>query len=324
MTDPQSRPATVAEFLEDWLQSISYSVRPRTARRYAEYVRLHALPSLGNLPLASLSPKDLQILYAGRMRSGLSAMSVLHLHRTLHRALGQAQRWGLIEVNPAALVDPPRPERVEMHTLSPDEASRFLKTIRGDPLEALYTLAITTGMRQGELLGLHWREVDLERSSIKVTGSLQYVPGQGLSVASPKTTRSRRNVLLSATAVDALRRHRLGQERERSARTKDWEDMDLVFTNAHGRPIYASNLLKRSFTPLLEKAGLRHIRFHDLRHTAATLLLGQRVHPKVVSEMLGHTNISITLDLYSHATPTMQREAAAAMDDLLGGSSNPE
>jgi integrase len=307
---------TTGVFLEEWLGSIGHSVRPRTWHRYAEYVHLHIVPTLGARPLELLAPQEIQRLYASKIAAGLSPRSVLHLHRVLHRALAQAQRWGIVDDNAASLVDPPRPEPREMRALSPNEARRLLTAASGDRLEALYTLAITTGMRQGELLGLRWRDVDLEGRSIRVTGSLQYVPGQGLRVSAPKTARSRRNVLISELAAGALRRHSDRQRLEQSL-VDDWEDNGLVFPNRVGRAMYATNLLDRSFASLLERAGVPRIRFHDLRHTAATLLLGQGVHPKVVSEMLGHTNTSITLDLYSHATPTMQREAAGAFDRLL-------
>lgn len=307
---------TTSAFLEEWLGSIVHSVRPRTWHRYAEYIRLHIVPTLGACPIEAVTPREIQSLYSSKIAAGLSPRSVLHLHRVLHRALAQAQRWGVVDDNAAALVDPPRPEPREMRALSPDEARRLLAAAQGDRLEALYTLAITTGMRQGELLGLRWHEVSLEARSIRVTGSLQYVPGRGLRVSAPKTARSRRNVLISEIAAEALRKH-LEQQRLEQAHMDDWEDNDLVFPNRVGRAMYATNLLDRSFARLLQRAGLPRVRFHDLRHTAATLLLGQGVHPKVVSEMLGHTNTSITLDLYSHASPTMQREAAGAFDRLL-------
>jgi integrase len=274
------------------------------------------VPTLGRTTLSDVSPRDIQALYSQKISQGLSPRSVLHLHRVIHRALGHAQRWGLVDKNQADLVEPPRPEPREMRALSPDEARRVLEAAAGDRFEALYVLAMTTGMRQGELLGLRWRDVDVDTRSVRVTGSLQYIPGQGLRVSSPKTARSRRNVLLSELAAGALRRHRRRQDVERQG-SAEWEDNDLVFPNRRGRPMYATNLLARSFAGLLKGAGVPKIRFHDLRHTAATLLLGQGVHPKVVSEMLGHTNTSITLDLYSHATPTMQREAAGAFDRLL-------
>jgi integrase len=235
----------------------------------------------------------------------------------LHRALRHAQRRGLIEKNIAELVDPPKPQRREMQSLSPEQARRFLSVVRSDRFEALYVLAISTGMRQGELLGLHWRDIDLEGRSLRVTGSIRYVPGHGLGVSSPKTRSSRRQVMLSQVAVEALDRRREAQRSERTNSGEKWEDRNFVFTSRNGKPIYATNIVNRSFPQLLADAELPRIRFHDLRHTAATLLLGQGIHPKIVSEMLGHASIGITLDLYSHATPTIQREATAAFDRLL-------
>jgi len=242
---------------------------------------------------------------------------VVHLHNVLHRALSHAQRRGLVETNVTKLVDPPRAQRHEMQSLSPEEARRFLKVVRGDRLEALYVLAITTGMRQGELHALRWRDVDLAGGALRVTSSIQYVKGKGLHMSSPKTQRSRRQVMLSKTAVEALARRREAQHRERARQGDKWQDGDFIFTSRNGQPIYATNVVNRWFPKLLRSAGLPRIRFHDLRHTAATLLLGQGVHPKIVSEMLGHTSIGITLDLYSHATPTIQKEATAAFDRLL-------
>jgi integrase len=293
-------------------------VKPRTLRRYEEYVRLHAIPALGNIQLRKLSPSDLQLLYAKKIEHGLPPRSVLHLHMALHRALRHAQRRGLVRRNVAELVDPPKPQRCEMQSLSPEQARRFLAVVRTDRLEALYVLAITTGMRQGELLGLRWRDVDLPGRSLRVTGSIQYMKGDGLRVSSPKTRSSRRQVMLSQIAIDALDRRREAQKHERAQSHDNWEERDFVFTSRNGKPLYATNIVNRSFPKLLAVAGVPRIRFHDLRHTAATLLLGQGVHPKIVSEMLGHASIGITLDLYSHATPTIQKQATAAFDRLLG------
>jgi integrase len=174
-----------------------------------------------------------------------------------------------------------------MRTLSPEEARRLLSIARADRLEALYVVAITTGLRQGELLGLRWREVDLDDRTLRVVGSLQRIPGQGPTIVEPKTPRSRRLVMLGEEATEALWRHRSRQQEERVHAGSAWADIDLVFTNAVGRPLNPGNVRDRSFEPLLERAALPRLRFHDLRHTAATLLLGAGVHPKVVSEMLG-------------------------------------
>lgn len=307
---------TVGQFLTSWLESVRPSLRPRTHLRYEQLVRLHALPALGKLPLGRAKPDDLQRLYADRLDMGQAPASVRQLHAVLHRAFGQAARWGLVARNVADLVSPPRVERREMSALSPEEARAFLEAASGDRLEALYVVALTSGLRLGELLALRWRDVDLQAGMLQVTGTLQRT-GAGLVIAEPKTVRSRRHVALTATAVEALRRHHVAQAEERLRLGAAWQDMDLVFASETGGHIDDSKLRRNSFWPLLERAGVPRIRFHDLRHSAATLMLRRGVHPKIVAEMLGHSQISVTLDLYSHVTPTMQREAAAALDDLL-------
>jgi integrase len=201
-----------------------------------------------------------------------------------------------------------------MQTLSPEQARAFLEAAQGDRFAALYTLALSTGMRQGELLALRWGDLDPDRGTAQVRGSLE----QGTrAIAETKTGGSRRQVILTRAAVEALRRHRKAQAEER-LRAVYWDDRGLVFCTEAGTPLDVRNLVRRSFAPILERAGLPRIRFHDLRHTAATLLLGQGTHPKVVADLLGHTRIGTTLDLYSHVTPTMQQQAAEAMDAVLG------
>ena len=308
---------TLAPFLDEWLVITKTMVRPRTHQRYEEYVRLHIKPALGRVRISRLTPQHLQRFYAERLEAGASPTSVQHMHRVLHRALKQAVRWGVASQNVAASVDPPRRVRGEMKTLSPEETQRFLECARGDRLEALYVLAVTAGLRQGELLGLRWRDLELDKRSLRVTGSLQNLPGVGLTIVEPKTGRSRRQVVLSGIAIDALRRQRVAQAGERLQLGEDWADFDLVFASSVGTPIHPSNMLRR-FRRVLDEAGLDKLRFHDLRHTSATLLLGAGIHPKVVSEMLGHSTTAITLDLYSHVTPTMQQHAADAVDSLLG------
>ena len=314
---PVSERQTVRQYMGHWLESTRPSLRPKTWLRYEQLLRLHVVPEIGNLRLVRLSPQHLQRLYASRLEAGLSPPSVVQLHAVLRRALGQAARWGLVARNVVSLVTPPRLERREMATLSPDQVRSLLEAAAGDRLAALYVLAITTGLRQGEILALRWRDVDLDDGrTLQVRATLQRT-AEGFVFAEPKTAHSRRQVALGTAAVEGLRRHRARQLEERIRLGTAWEDDDLVFANEVGRPIEASNLRNRSFWPLLERAGLPRIRFHDLRHTAATLLLGQGVHPKIVSEMLGHCQIAITLDLYSHVTPTMQRQAAETMDAVL-------
>ncbi|MEX0750747.1 MAG: tyrosine-type recombinase/integrase, partial [Dehalococcoidia bacterium] len=277
---------TVAQYLKRWLAGAKPTIRERTWVRYEQYVRLHLEPKLGKLSLTKLSPQHLQNLYADRLEAGLSPTTVHHLHATIHRALEQAVKWGLVARNVADLVDPPRIARHEIRTLSPEEANGLIDAARGDRLEALYIVALTTGLREGELLGLRWRDVDLDAGGVEVRGSLQRVPS-GFIIAEPKTSKSRRRVGLTEDAIAALRRHRTRQSEERLRLGPAWEKThDLVFTDESGKPIDATKFLRNSFAPLLKRAGLPPMRFHDLRNTAATLLLGRAIHTKIVSEML--------------------------------------
>jgi integrase len=215
-------------------------------------------------------------------------------------------------------VRPPKVQAKEMRALSPEEARQLLTGAVGDPLEALYILAVTVGLRQGELLGLKWQDVDLDAGRLQVRRSIARVNGHGWLEQEPKSASSRRSVALTPLAVAALQRHRQRQL-ERRLKALAWEDNGFVFANEVGRPMTPQNLTKRSFHPLLERAGLPRMRFHDLRHTAATLLLAQGVHPKIVQEMLGHASISLTLDTYSHVTPSLQAEAAEKMQAIFSG-----
>jgi integrase len=306
---------TVRQFFMQWLNAVRPSLRPRTFVRYEQFVRLHVVPDLGTLTLTKLAPQHLQMLYTSRLDAGLSPTTVNHLHALIHKALSNAVRWGAVNRNVADLVDPPRASHFEIATLTGEQARTFLDAATGSRLEALFVLAVTTGMRQGELLGLRWRDVDLDAAMLQIRGSMQATP-DGLRIMEPKTAGSRRQVALSKQPVDALRRHRVTQAAERLRIGAAWENNELVFATESGRPMTASGL-RRCFEPLLKRAGLPRMRFHDLRHTSATLLLGRGIHPKVVSEMLGHTRISTTLDLYSHVSMTMQQQAAEAFDAIL-------
>jgi len=219
------------------------------------------------------------------------------------------------------MVDPPRMRYHEMATLTEEQARTFLDAAVGDRLEALYRLALTTGMRQGELLALKWRDIDLDGASLQVRATLQNTGGE-YRIIEPKTQSSRRRIALPVTAVEALRSHLTRQSEERRRAGKAWEDNDLVFPNTVGRPLDGLNLMKYWFLPLLKRADLPRIRFHDLRHTAATLLLGQGINVKVISEMLGHADVSITLRVYAHVMPHMQQQAADAMDATFGRRGN--
>ncbi len=292
----------MATYLESWLKGHEATLRPRTATEYRHAVSSYLAPAFGRVPLGQLTPQRVQALYAELSDRGLSPKTIGNVHCVLHKALDDAFRWRLVSVNVASLVRPPRVPRHEMRALSAAEARSVLATASGTALEALWHVALTGGLRQGELLALRWPQVDLVRGTIAVTGTLT----QGTeTVAEPKTQRSRRQVQLGAATLEALRRHR-----QASA------SISFVFHRADGRPLSAS-IVSKAWHELREQAGVPAVRFHDLRHTAATLMLGSGVHPKIASEMLGHSTVAITLDLYSHVTPTMQQQAAAAVDELL-------
>lgn len=304
------------EYLRDWLETARSYLRPRTWTRYEELLRLHALPAIGSMRLTRVGSQEVQMLYSRALAKGLSATTVRQLHAVLHKALKQAVGWGIVARNAADYVQAPRATRREMRVLNSEEVRRFIDAATGTRLEALFVLAVTSGMREGELLALRWKDVDLDSSKLLVRATLQRRRGE-FAFVEPKTARSRRQVLLSELAVSALRRHRRRQAEERLRRGAERQDLDLVFANDVGGPIEVTNLTRRHYRPLLVAAGLPVIRFHDLRHTAATLMLAQNVNPKIVSEMLGHSQISITMDLYQHVTETMQRDAARAIDAIL-------
>lgn len=312
---------TLAQYLDSWLATMRSAVRPRTWQRYEQYIRLHTTPFLGKVALSKLTAQQVQGLYANRLEAGCSPTSVKHLHTVLHKALEDALRLGLVQRNVVDLVRAPRMQRVEMRVLTLKQVRTLLTAAQGDRFEALYTLAVTTGMRRGELLALKWRDVDLGsaangQAALQVRATLQKTKG-GFVYAEPKSARSRRRIALTAAATEALRTHRARQAEERLLVGAEWEDHDLMFCTHQGKPLIGSNVLNQNFHPLLKRAGLPRIRFHDLRHTAATLLLLRSVHPKVVSELLGHSSVSLTLDVYSHVLPDMQREATAALDQML-------
>jgi integrase len=216
--------------------------------------------------------------------AGLSSSTVQLIHMTLHKALKQALKWGLVPRNVTEAVDAPKPQKKDIQPLTPEQARTFLRTTKGNRLEALYVLAITTGLRRGELLGLRWQDVDLKEKVVRVRQQLTFT-NSGLSFTRPKNGRSR-NVALMNLSVEALKDHRKRQTDEKLKMGNLWQDTDLVFTSVKGTPLDARSLANRSFRPLLKRAGLPQIRFHDLCHTFATLFLSNGTHPKIVQEML--------------------------------------
>lgn len=312
---------TLGEYLDRWLSdSVRGSVKQSTLENYEYAVRLHVVPTLGRTKLNVLTPAHVQALYRSKLDGGLSARTVQLIHTVLHKALKQAVRWELVPRNVTESADAPRPSRharKEIHPLTRDQTRALLGAARGDRLEALYVVAITTGLREGELLGLRWMDVDLENGALAVRQQLTRTKKDGLCFTTPKSPKSRRSVQLTQSTIDILAAHRERQQEERSKVNSQWDDAGLVFTSTIGTPVDVGNMTYRSFRPLLERADLPRIRFHDLRHTCATLLLSKGTHPKIVQEMLGHANISETMDTYSHVLPGMQDGAVSAMEDAL-------
>lgn len=311
-------PATLATFLERWLElSVKPSVKARTWEGYESIVRVRIVPRIGQVKVSEVTPALLQGLYSDLADTGLSAHSIRRTHAVLHRAFSQAMRWGEMVRNPCDAVDQPRAGRKEMPTLSADQVGLLLTSTASDRYHAVYALAVTTGMRLGEILGLKWSDVELDAGRLSIRRSLQRQRVGGLTFTEPKTAKSRRTVELSRTALAALREHRTRQLRERLAMGAVWQDFDLVFTNAIGGALDPGGV-STAFQVALSSAGLPKVRFHDLRHTAATLCLQAGVHIKLVSEMLGHSSVVITMDTYSHVVPTMHSAAPRAIDELLG------
>jgi integrase len=306
---------TVGRFLDGWLEGIKASVRPRTHDSYNQIIKLYLKPAVGDVLLQKLTAQHVQGLMNDRLTAGLSPRSVQYCFAVLRRALNQAVKWDLVPRNVALLAEPPKVERKQIHPFTPEESRAFLEAVKGDRLEALYSVALAIGLREGEALALRWSDVDFDNGTLAIRHTLQKSIEGAPILAEPKTDRSRRTIKLPAVAVAALLRHRALQTEERRE-CERWQDHDLVFTSPIGTALDPSNLIKQ-FHAILRAADLRQIRFHDLRHTAATLLLAQGVHPRLVMDLLGHSQISLTLDTYSHVIPQMREQVADQMDAIL-------
>ena len=307
---------TIGQYLQDWLNTIQTSVRPRTTEQYIQVVNQHIMPVFGRLKLKDLRPEQVQSFYNAKIKDGASARTVLLIHAVFHRALEQALKYGLINRNPLDAVTRPKLRRKEMKTLNDIQVRTLLQAAQGNRLETLYWFAVTTGLRQGELIGLKWSDLDWNNKRLRIQRQVQRQKNKGLVFSEPKTNAGRRIIVLGSSTIEKLREHYQRQPLERQFAGIYWVENDLIFPNSHGNPLEPSNLLK-DFKNLLKIAGLPDIRFHDLRHTAATLMLQQNTHPKVVQERLGHSDISLTLNTYSHVLPGMQEEAAEKLDELI-------
>ena len=312
-TDPGKM--TVGDFLEQWLAAVLPTVRDNTKRSYGEMIRLWVIPRIGSIKLAHLTAAHLralqgELLESGRVdgKGGLAASSVLKCHRVLKHAFNDSVRWGLLARNPVDLIDAPRAEQREMTAWSGEQARRFVDAIATDRQFAMWVLFITTGMRRGEVAGLAWDDLDTERGVLSVQRAV-ISAGKGTGLSEPKTRRSRRSIPLDPGTLDALRVHRRAQVAERLRLGEVWTDSGRMFTGLTGEPLHPDTN-SSAFVEIVLGVDVPRIRLHDLRHTSATVAMEAGVHPKIVSERLGHSTISITLDLYSHATPSLQSEAA--------------
>jgi integrase len=296
-------------------------VRPLTYSGYAVNVRRHIIPALGHVRLDRLGPDQVQSFLNGKLKDGLSNKTVAYIRQVLRTALDQATRWNLVSRNVATLVPAPRKERKPIHPLEPHEIGKFLNAVAGRRLEALYVTTLALGLREGEVLGLKWEDVNLRDGTLRVQRQLQRFGGH-LNLVEPKTHSARRVLDLPDSIVAALMQHEKRQAAERSSAGQRWEDHGLVFPTAVGTPLEARSML-RDFRDVKRQGGLPPIRFHDLRHSCATMLLVQGVPARVVMEILGHSDIGLTMNTYSHVIPGLRKDAAARMEDLLAAARAP-
>ncbi len=308
---------TLGEYLDQWLEKVAKPrVMPRTFSSYSGLVNSYIRPGLGDRRLDKLNPLDIQELYNDMQERGLSPRTVRYVHAVLHSALDQAMKWGLLVRNVTELVDLPRRKRKEMRCLSPDEARAFMETAKEERWGLLFLLMLTTGLRPGEALGLRWNDVDFENKRLYVRYTLVRVRNQkSWKLEEPKTSKSRRTVPLPDSIVKMLSTHQKNQAEE-ILKNRGYKNHGFVFASNTGEPVIDRNLL-RDFKSILKKTGLPDIRLYDLRHTCATLLLVAGENPKVVSERLGHSSVTLTLDTYSHVLPDMQKAATQKLENML-------
>ncbi len=310
---------SLAQYMLHWLATVQPGLSETTYRRYSGLFRNQIQPSLGAILLTKLRPLHIQRLYGG-LQPKLSAKSIVHVHRLLSSALNQAVRWQIIPRNVCQAVEVPRVRRREMRTLTADEtrelmgAAEATDSVWGDAV----ILAVHTGLRQGELLGLRWEDIDLEARRVTVQRTFHYLGGRAF-YQEPKTAGACRSIPLGAAAVETLHRVRRRQLEMKLLLGPAYQDQGAVLASVVGTATLPANL-RRGFYQLLAAVGVGHMRFHDLRHTHASLLLARGVHPKIVSERLGHSSIKMTLDTYSHVLPNLQEQAVKDFDAWLATS----
>lgn len=304
------------EYLKQWLTIVQTTIRPKTFDQYRYVVHLHLIPTIGQIKLRELRPEHVQTLLNNKLQSGCSNRTVILIHGVLHRALNMGLKLGLVVRNVSDAVTKPRLAHKEMMVLDDIQVRNLLLAAKDNGCDTFLQVAITTGMRLGEILGLRWSDLDWSTRKIQINRQVGRINRKGLVFSEPKTAAGRRSIKLGAATIQKLQEHYQAQQVQKGWMGDKWQDNNLVFPNSIGRPMEHSNVLK-IFREILAKAGLPPIRFHDLRHTAATLMLKEGINPKIVQERLGHSDITLTLNTYSHVLPSMQDEVAEKLDELV-------
>lgn len=308
---------TVGVFLNYWLSNYcAQNLAPNTLRGYRTNVEKHINPIIGKIFLVKLTPKHIQDLYTELLRKGLSGTSVRYVHNNLHKALDYAVKMQALGKNPAEMVTPPRAEHFEANTLTTAQVVRLLEICREEEVFWPILLAVSLGLRRGEVLALRWKDVDLKAKQVFIRHSARCENLDSFAISETKTKSSRRLLCLPEYVADALAKRRVVLEERRRELGMSYNDQDLVCFREIGIP-FTSNVLRHQYLKVLEQAGLPKIRFHDLRHTFANAMLSANVPEKVVSAVLGHSGIQVTMDTYSHVNTALQEKAVQTMDKIL-------
>jgi integrase len=316
-TLPAAKDQTVKQFLEYWLEDVEKpGVGVSTYVNNRVVIRKHLIPGLGHFKLQKLTAYQLQVFYARKLKEGASASRIVRFHAVLHKALDHAKRMKLVGTNVSEGLDLPKLEHYEASFLVPDQASLLLREAKTRDLDALIALALITAMRLGEVLGLRWSDIDFDKGVLRITRTVNYYTGYGFVEGKPKTESGKRTIVLPRVVIKMLYHHRDVQKEKQARAGTDWVDNNLVFCGKKGG-FMVRTTLKYQFDKLLDDVGLPHIRFHDLRHSAATILLSMGIPIKVVQELLGHSDVAMTLRVYGHVMPSMSGDAASGMDGLF-------
>lgn len=321
------------DFLKKWLDDMEPALSPKTHFRYKELIQQHISPRIGQHKIEKIRPAHIQGLYTALQKPGarldgkegvLSAQTILHIHRLLHRIFQTAIAWQIIPKNPVDGATPPKVPKSEMNILNEEQAKKMFELAARENLQYYCTLliAIFGGLRRSEIMGVRWRDVDFDNHTIAVNQVSQYVPGQGIIFKEPKTKGSRRTVSLTPAVFEALQKLKESQEARKEKLQNKWKDTGLVFVTHDGGPMHPDSITSW-FPAFMEDNDLPKIRFHDLRHTSATLMIMKNVPMKLVSTRLGHSSIGITVDTYTHAVTEAEKQAARALDHILANQAEP-